>query len=198
MRSGPDSVPVDFDITTEWILEAQPEELTDIVLDPEHLHLWCPSVFLQSEVVEKGGLDGLGLTVRIQSKGWLPHSFFCQAEIIDLVPHQTMDVQVSGDFEGIGRLAVEPGDDGLCRAVLHWRTNIRHPYIRPLVPVLHPLFVLNHKWAMRKARAQMQAEVDRRRKGANAFPSATPTFPHNLAFFRRRRARATPLPRTDR
>ena len=56
--------------------------------------------------------------------------------------------------------------------------------IRPLVRWFHPAFVMNHKWAMRRARALMQAEIDRRRAGSPDFPEAHATFPHNIPWFR--------------
>jgi hypothetical protein len=178
--------PVDFDIRTEWWLEADPGELTKIVLDPNLIHLWCPSVFLKSETLDCGQPDGLGMTIKLHTKGWLPHTFFFIAKIVDLVPDRSMVIAVNGDFEGAGTMSVTPQDNGKCRAVLHWRARIRQPYIRPLIHLFHAVFVLNHKWAMRNARSLMQEEVYRRRGKASRFTSAKATFPHNLAFFRRR------------
>ncbi len=180
------SQPIDFDIRTEWQLEAEPGELTTIVLDPDLIHLWCPSVFLKSRLLDRGRPDGLGMTMKLHTKGWLPHTFFFIAKIVELVPDRSMVIAVSGDFEGDGTMTITPQDNGMCNAVLHWKTRIRHPYIRPFIRILHPVFVLNHKWAVRKARLLMQEEVNRRRGRANRFTAAKATFPHNLAFFRRR------------
>ena len=170
----------DFDIITRWRLRADPEELTNIVLEPQSIHVWCPSVFLDSEVLDRGRDDGLGMTIRLHSKGWLPHAFFCIARIVDLVPHRFMAIEVRGEFEGIGMLWVTPVGNGNCEAVLHWRTNIRHPYVRRLTRLLNPIFVLNHKWAMRRAHRLMQEEIDRRRAGSERVTTARATFPHNM------------------
>ena len=43
-----------FDIVTNWELEADPEELTAIVLDPEALHFWSPSIFMKTKLIERG------------------------------------------------------------------------------------------------------------------------------------------------
>lgn len=189
MTGGPEKP--DFDVVTTWRLEAEPEELTAIVLDPELIHLWCPSVFLDSELVERGGADGLGMTIRLYTKGFLPHSFFFVARIVDLVPHRSMTIAVSGDFEGRGEMLVVPGPDGICDARLRWRVRVMHPYVRRFVRLFRFVLVANHKWAMRYARRLMQEEVFRRRRHSNGFTRAQATFPHNLPMVRawqRRRA----------
>ncbi|WP_127600142.1 SRPBCC family protein [Nitratireductor alexandrii] len=181
----------DFDIETHWRLEARPEELTAIVLDPELIHRWCPAVFMGSELVARGGADGLGMAIRLYTKGFLPHAFFFVARIVDLVPHRSMTIAVSGDFDGAGFLTVEPGPGGICAASLRWRVRVAHPYVRRFVPVFRPVLAANHKWAARRAHRLLQEEVFRRRRLSNAFVEAKPTFPHNLAPFRawqRRRA----------
>ncbi|MEO9613700.1 MAG: SRPBCC family protein [Nitratireductor sp.] len=189
MAYGPE-IP-DFDIETHWRLEARPEELTAIVLDPELIHRWCPTVFMGSELVARGDADGCGMTIRLYTKGFLPHSFFFVAQVVDLVPHRSMTIAVSGDFDGTGFLTVEPRPGGICLARLHWRVRIAHPYVRRFVRIFHPVLVANHKWAMRRAHRLLQQEVLRRRRLSNAFAAAKPTFPHNLALVRawqRRRA----------
>ncbi|WP_404405650.1 SRPBCC family protein [Pelagibacterium halotolerans] len=174
----------DFTILTQWHLDATPDELSAIALTPELLHVWCPRVFLTSEMVERGAADGLGMVVRLHSKGLLPHSFFFVAEVVDVIPERYMRLQVTGDFDGFGDLYVEPDPDGGCRARLVWTVNIGHPYVRYFMRILHPVFVWNHKWAVRWARKLMQAEVHRRRVGTHQFTRKGATFPHNLPFVR--------------
>jgi len=174
----------DFDIATDWRLETTPEELTAIVLDPQLIHLWCPSVFMEAELLERGRPDGLGMSIRLYTKGLLPHSFVFTAEIVDLVPHRSMTIAVRGDFEGAGFLKVEPAESGFCVAGLHWRTDIRHPYIKYVKRILRPVFKWNHKWAMRRARSLMQEEIFRRRRASNQFTRAQATFPHNIKSLR--------------
>lgn len=192
----------DFDIETFWRIEAEPEELTAIVLDPELLHLWCPTVFMYGELVERGRADGLGMTIRLHTKGFLPHTFFFVAEVVDLVPHVSMELALTGDFEGAGSLAVARAGDGWLEARLRWRVVVRQPWLRHLLRIFHRVFEINHKWAVGNARRLIQAEVHRRRTRSNAFAPARATFPHNLRFVqawqRRRSARRgwvqAPLP----
>lgn len=175
----------DFDIETRWIFRTTPEELTAIILDPDLLDRWCPTVVLKSELLNRGRADGMGLAMKIHTKGWLPHSFYFTAEIVDLLPHRRMTIRVEGDFEGQALMSVEPLADEECLAIMRWMVDIPHPLIRPLVRPFHPVFVRNHRWAMSHAHGLLQREIDRRRAGADAFATATATFPHNIAWFRR-------------
>jgi hypothetical protein len=175
----------DFDITSEWDLRAEPEELSEVVLDPDLFHLWCSSTILKAQVLDRGAPDGMGMTLRLHVKGMLPHTFFCLAKVVDLVRHRSMKIAVSGDFEGVGTLSVQPTGTGVCAVTAGWRVRINQPYIRPFIRVLRPVFVFNHVWGVRQISHRMQEEIDRRRNGSDQFAGVKATFPHNLAFFRR-------------
>lgn len=175
-----------FDIHTHWRLKATPEELTDIVLDPGQFDRWCSAVFLHGEVVERGRADGLGMTVRYCTKGWLPYSLTFTSEVVDLVPHRYMKSVVHGDFEGVAVLTTEPIDADVSQVDFHWCIDSDHPYVSYLARPLRPVFVWNHKWAMRRAKLLLQDEVYRRRGVSERSVTANrPTFPHNLPLVRR-------------
>lgn len=156
-----------FDIATHLRLLATPEELTDIVLDAEAIHLWCLSVFRGSQVLDPGRADGLGMTIRLSINGFLPLGFSFVVKVVDLVPHRHMAVAVEGDFEGQGTIDVDPVDDVTCVAEVRWRVNVNHRLVRPVAPVLYRLFVWNHDWATRKVGQLMEREVQRRRRNRN-------------------------------
>lgn len=184
----------DFELVTERWLDARPEELTDVGLDPEQLDKWCSSVFMYGELVDRGAPDGLGMTMRLHVKGFLPHSFFIVVKIIDVVQHKYMRVSVTGDLEGIGDVTVVPDGDG-CKWQLDWKMSITRGWMKPFGRVFHRLFLWNHKWAMGRACQLVVDEVHRRRAAASGetIPERA-TFPHNLAIVRsiqRRRATTT-------
>jgi len=184
----------DFDITTHWRLEASPNELSAIVLDAAQLDAWCPNVFMKGTLIDEGNRDGLGITIRLHTKGWLPHSFLFIAKIVELVPNKSMTVAVKGDFNGAGYISITDAGNGHCKASLRWVVTIQQPLVRRIVRILNPVFALNHLWATRQAQRLMQAEIYRRRRGENQFASARPTFPHNIPGFTRLRfGRSAPL-----
>ena len=169
----------DFEVATRRWLDARPEELTAVVLDPERLHQWCPTVF---QLVDRGQPDGLGMALRLQAKGFLPHSFSLVARVVDVVPHRFMRIAVSGDFEGVGDLSVVPDGTG-CQLKLDWRLS-GYPWLRPLIRVFHWVFIRNHTWVMRRTFRLLEAEVHRRRDAGGQITRPQATFPHNLALFR--------------
>ena len=175
----------DFDIVTHWDMEARPEELTDIILDPAIISRWATTVFLACEVVERGAPDGMGMEIEVHTKGFLPHSFFFGGRVTALDPHRWIAFDVYGDFVGIGRMDVEPAAPGRLTATFDWKVDVAHPWVRRFVRPLHPVFVWNHTWAVRRLARMMQAEVWRRRARQNAIAAPRPTFPHNLVPFRR-------------
>jgi len=176
--------PPDFDVSHRWKLQAQPEELTRIVLDTTAYEKWCARILMRCEVLDKGADDGLGLRLRFFTKGWLPYSFLFTATITDLVPDERMRVEVDGDFVGYGDLVIDQRDDEFCHIDLRWVTDIHHPQLRPLVRFLHPVMKGNHIWAVRWVRRMMQAEINRRRTGSDQFAAPKPTFGRFLALSR--------------
>lgn len=174
----------DFDIVSRWKFDAKPEELTAIVLAPELLHRWCPTVFMHSELLDRGQPDGLGMSLRLHTKGFLPHSFFFMARIVTVVPGRFLRIAVSGDFDGVGEITITPDDSGNCHAQLHWRTSVLHPWLRPFIRLFHRVFVWNHRWSTRNMARLLQAEIERRRTASRRFTKAQATFPHNLAAYR--------------
>ena len=175
----------DFDIVTHWDMEARPEELTDILLDPDLVSRWGTTVFLACEAVQRGAPDGLGMEIRIHTKGFLPHSFFFGGRVTALDPHRWIEFDVYGDFVGKGRMDVAPAAPGRLAATFDWKVDVAHPWVRRFVRPLHPVFVWNHTWAVRRLSRMMQAEVWRRRARLNEIAAPRPTFPHNLVPFRR-------------
>jgi len=172
----------DFDIRHQWQLRCAPEELSEIILDTNCYAQWCARILLNCEIVETGDKQGRGLSIRVHTKGWLPYSFLFDVKIVDLEPHRWMKVQVSGDFEGSCLLEVTGFDGVNTRLNLHWQVDLHHPILRKLRPLLHPVMVANHRWAVGWIRRMMQRELDRRRAGIDMISAPKPTFGGFLGF----------------
>jgi hypothetical protein len=175
----------DFDIVTHWDMEARPEELTDILLDPDIVSRWATTVFMACKVANRGAPDGMDMEIEVHTKGFLPHSFFFSGRVTALDPHRWIAFDVRGDFLGSGLMTVEPTVPGRLRASFDWKVDVAHPWVRRFARWLHPVFVWNHVWAVRRLSRMMQAEVYRRRSRRNEIAAPAPTFPHNLVPFRR-------------
>ncbi len=183
----------DFDISHHWVLRARPEDLTDVVLDTSCYDKWCSRVLMSCEVVSRGDPDGLGLKIRVHTKGWLPHSFLFDAEVVDLIAHKSMTVRVTGDFEGISYLDVAKVEGGDCHVTLRWITRVEHPIVKRFVPLSRFILARNHTWATNWVRRMIQSELDRRRAGVDEIAAPPPTFGRFLTWARpwhKKRARA--------
>lgn len=177
----------EFRLVSNWAVDASFRELLAVVRDPLSLASWWSAVFLRAELIEPGGADLAGLTVRFHTKGFLPHTFQFTARISRADPRGALSIDTWGDFEGTGVVEMRRSARGMVIGIV-WQVRVRQPYIRPFLRLLKPVFAANHRWAMRRGREGLEAEVRRRRQGIVVRPGTafqTPTFPHNLGLVRR-------------
>lgn len=176
-----------FCLVSNWAIDATRRELLAIMREPLSLASWWSSVFLRAELIEPGGPDLLGLTVRLHTKGLLPHTFQFTARVAHVDRHGALSIDTWGDFEGVGTVELCRSASGTAIGIV-WRVRVRQPYLRPFLHLLKPVFAANHRWAMRRGREGLEAEIRRRRQGIAVRPGVawqTPTFPHNLDVTRR-------------
>ena len=64
----------DYHFITIWRVPATPDEITEILGDAAALSRWWPSVYLAVRVLESGDERGLGKTVDLWTKGFLPYT----------------------------------------------------------------------------------------------------------------------------
>ncbi|MGA7989583.1 MAG: polyketide cyclase, partial [Candidatus Dormiibacterota bacterium] len=64
----------EYRFLTRWRLHATPSEVAEVLSDAEDLPRWWPSVYLDVNVVEDGDEHGIGRTVDLWTKGWLPYT----------------------------------------------------------------------------------------------------------------------------
>jgi hypothetical protein len=168
-----------FRLTSTWTLDASAAEVADIVGDAESISRWWSSSFLRAEVVQEGDGDRRGATVRLHSKGLLPHTFQFLLRVTTVRYPECICFAVRGDFEG-DAMVVAREEDGRLLLFFDWRVTIHQPLIRPLVPLARWLFVMNHRWSMRSGERALQREILIRRGRLQA-RRHRPTFPHNIA-----------------
>ena len=151
-----------FRLHTGWLVAARIEEVAAILSEPERLPDWWPAVYLSVEVVDPGGPDGLGRTVALHTRGWLPYTLRWRGRLVeDRRPHG-WTIEATGDLAGRGVWSlVQQGD--LAAVDYDWRIDVEKPLLRPLTPVLAPLYAANHRWAMARGREGLERALARRR-----------------------------------
>ncbi len=177
----------EFYMVSHWELKGAAEEIVAVFNDPLSLTRWWAPVFMRGELLTKGDARKVGLTARFFTKGLLPHTFQFVARIEAVDERSTIRIRTFGDFDGDCLIKLEQ-DNSVTRATICWTVTVHQPFIRRLVRLFKPIFVANHRWAMRQGRLGLQRELDQRQVGRPVSAACTgkPSFPHNLVFLQRR------------
>jgi hypothetical protein len=147
---------------TVWNVHGTCEEVFDVLMDATAFPRWWPSVYLAADVIEPGGPDGVGRTVRIKSRGKLPYSLTWTSRISSKTPPTHLAIAASGDFEGTGVWQLRPSNDGT-EVTFDWNISVTPWYLRIGSYFLRPIFAANHRWAMARGGESLERELARRR-----------------------------------
>ncbi|HET7027947.1 MAG TPA: SRPBCC family protein [Candidatus Limnocylindrales bacterium] len=190
-----------YQFVTRWRIAATPEEITDVLADAVGLARWWPSVYLSVSVDAPGDPGtGLGKVVSLWTKGWLPYTLRWSFRVTESKTPTGFALEATGDFVGRGVWTLQavhaPDAPGGPETLVtyDWRIAAEKGILRRLSFVMKPVFGANHRWAMARGEESLRIEIARRHALSSgdvailaAIPAPPgPTFPHNLALFRRR------------
>ena len=151
-----------YEFLTVWRVAGSVPEVRAVLEDAESLPRWWPSVYLAVDVTEPGGAGGVGRTLDLRTKGWLPYTLRWRLRITEPVTDAGFALEASGDLEGRGRWTFE--QDGPEAVVTYdWRVSATKPLLRRLSWLLRPAFAANHRWAMARGQQSLALELRRRR-----------------------------------
>ena len=188
----------DYHFITVWMIPATPDEVSEVLGDAPGLARWWPSVYLDVHQVAPGDADGVGKVVDLWTKGFLPYTLRWRFTVTQSKPPEGFRLQASGDFVGRGIWTLRPeagrGEPGGPRTSVtyDWLVIAEKGVLKRLSLAMKPIFKANHRWAMARGEESLKLELARRHAAADptiraAIPAPPgPTFPHNLAFLRRR------------
>lgn len=165
---------------TVWTLEASPEEVYQILEQPEDLPRWWGSVYLSVRIAHPGRPGGLGKVAELHTKGWLPYTLKWAFEVTQTDYPYGFSLQARGDFLGTGIWRFTRMSGGRCEVSYDWQIEAQKPLIRRLTWLLRPVFAWNHRWAMRQGEQGLAAELLRRRTPSGVSSPETP-FPADQA-----------------
>lgn len=174
----------DYQFFTEWRVAGTIEEVKAILGDAPSLTRWWPSVYLSLDQVEEGEPDGVGRTVLLHTKGWLPYTLRWTLRITEPMTDTGFALSASGDLEGTGKWTF--AQDGPEVVITYdWRIAATKPLLRRLGWLLKPAFAANHKWAMARGEESLRLELRRRRATSPSDASIPPPPPATFGFLRR-------------
>lgn len=176
----------EYHFSTYWLLEADEEEVYDILDKPSQLPRWWPAVYLDLRILEEGDHNGLGKVVEVYTKGFLPYTIRWSFRSKEKRRPQTLALEAFGDLEGEGVWTIkkEKGSK-YCQVVYDWSIKAEKPLFKYFSFILKPIFAYNHEWAMHRGEKSIKLELLRRRAQTEAEKKAIkkppgPSFPHNL------------------
>lgn len=163
----------DYHFFTEWRVAGTVEEVRAVLGDAPSLTRWWPAVYLTVEQVEAGGPDGVGRTLDLHTKGWMPYTLRWTLRITEPLTDSGFALSATGDLEGTGRWTFrQEGPEVVI--TYDWRIHATKPLLRRLGWLLKPAFSANHLWAMRKGEESLRLELRRRRDPDAAVPPPPP------------------------
>jgi hypothetical protein len=176
----------DYHFVTEWRVAGTIEEVKDVLGDAESLTRWWPAVYLSLTQVEAGA-DGVGRTVDLHTKGWLPYTLRWRLRITEPMTDTGFALSAAGELEGTGVWTFrQEGPEVVI--TYDWRIHATKPLLRRLGWLLRPAFEANHVWAMRKGEESLRLELRRRRDPTAVVPAPPPATFARLS----RRGRTSP------
>ena len=162
----------EYEFFTVWRVAGTIEEVKDVLGDAASLPRWWPSVYLKVDEVERGAENGLGRTVDLHTKGWLPYTLRWTLRITEPMTDTGFALEATGDLEGTGKWTFT--QDGPEVVITYdWRIHATKPLLRRLGWLLKPGFAANHRWAMAKGEESLRLEL-RRRRGSESVPAPPP------------------------
>jgi hypothetical protein len=168
---------------TVWRVPGTVAEVRAVLGDSGSLTRWWPAVYLDVVTVAAGAPGGLGRTVEVFTKGWLPYTLRWRLRITETMTDTGFALAATGDLEGTGRWTF--AQDGPEVVITYdWRVAATKPLLARLSWLLRPVFEANHQWAMARGEESLALELRRRRAPSPAARAAVPPPP--APAFRRR------------
>jgi hypothetical protein len=152
--------PRQFHIPTSWRVRGSVEEVYDVLSKPLEFVRWWPEVYLDVREIRPGDANGVGRIMKLQTKGWLPYRLNWQAEVLAIDKPRSMSVLARGDLDGRGEWRFAQ-DGEFVDVHYDWTVFVTQPWMVVLTPLLRPVFVANHLWAMRRGFEGLERELAR-------------------------------------
>jgi hypothetical protein len=153
----------DYHFVTRWTLPASPTEIDAVLSDTSRVAAWWPELYRSIRIVAHGNERGVGKTVDVVTKGFLPYELHWTYRVTEAVPGKGFSIEASGDLEGSGRWTFEEQKSGTTLVTYDWRVRAEKPLLRYFSFFLRPLFSWNHNYVMQEGEVGIRTELQRRR-----------------------------------
>ena len=115
--------------------------------------------------MERGDARGIGQTLKVHSRGWLPYHLHWQGRLVENHMPDSWVIEETGDLVGRGVWRLD--QKGRVARVNHdWQVGSDRLLFRMLAPLLRRVMVSNHNWAIAKGALGLRAELGHRARAA--------------------------------
>lgn len=152
--------PVTFRIPTVWRVRGRIEDVAAILARPEDFPRWWGDVYLSCTTMKPGEANGIGQSVAVHSKGWLPYRLDWQGTLVENHMPEGWTIEATGDLVGRGIWSLSQHGE-IAQVEYDWSVSSDRLLFRLLAPFFRWLMISNHRWAMKKGERGLQAELDR-------------------------------------
>ena len=158
-----------YEIHSEWLVQATSQEVFEILCDPTTLPQWWPSVYRSAR--------SMGDFYRLNTQGWLPYQLVWNLQHVSIRPGAEIAVETWGDLEGRGAWTFTDEPGGKCTVRFSAAVDIYKPILRWFSPWLAGALAANQRWGMRMGLISLQLELQRRRGVPAGPPPAAINWP---------------------
>lgn len=145
---------------TCWRVRGEVAEVFEVLREPLALPRWWPDVYRSARETKAGDADGVGQEVLLHTRGALPYTLRWTVIAVGGAIPTRLTLNARGDLEGEGEWQLWQHGE-YARLRFEWRVRARKPLLRRAW-MLRPLFVWNHRWAMRRGELRLRQELRRR------------------------------------
>jgi len=151
-----------YHFVDRWRVEADINEVADILEDAPSLPRWWGSVYFEVREIEAGEKHGIGKVISLHAGGWLPYTLRISFRTVASNYPHGFTMEATGDLEGKGIWTFEP-DGSFVNITYDWTIKANKPIIEKLSFLLKPIFRSNHNWTMNRGAESLKLELLRRR-----------------------------------
>lgn len=159
--------PVEFHIVSQWRVPGRVDDAYAVINKPLEFTRWWSAVYLAVTEVAPGDASGVGKTLDLRTRGFLPYTLSWRATATEAEQPHRLVIEAGGDLEGRGVWQFRQ-DGGSVVIEYDWTVQANKPWMRRLAPLLRPVFAANHRWAMRKGQRGLARELEARARAQSA------------------------------
>lgn len=118
-----------FDLVTEWHVDAPIERVWAILMAPEDWPQWWRAV-KRVEPIEAGDANGIGAVRRFVWAKALPYTIELKVTATRIEPMRVLEARAEGDLVGVGLWTVTPAADTGTDVCYDWVVELTKPWQR--------------------------------------------------------------------